>query len=50
MVRITVSPAAFEAIVNTMPLGPVGFERDPDNKGDRLQRLLGDHQASWLTP
>ena len=36
MVRISVSPAAFGAIVSTMPLGSVGFERDPDNKGDRL--------------
>ena len=34
MVRIGITPAAFEAIVDTLPLGSVGFERDPDAKGE----------------
>ncbi len=34
MVRIGITPAAFEAIDDTLPLGSVGFERDPDAKGE----------------
>jgi hypothetical protein len=35
MIRISITPAAFEAIAATMPLGSVGYEREPDAKGDR---------------
>src|SRR5271165_2189666 len=34
MVRIGITPAALDAIVDTLPLGSVGFERDPDAKGE----------------
>lgn len=35
MIRITITAAAFEAIAATMPLGSVGYEREPDAKGER---------------
>ncbi len=36
MVRIGITPAAFDAIVDTLPLGSVGSEAEPDEKGERL--------------
>ena len=36
MIRIAITPAAFDAIAATMPLGSVGFERAPDEKGECL--------------
>ena len=36
MIRIGITPAAFDAICNTLTLGRVGFEREPDEKGERL--------------
>jgi len=36
MIRIAVTNAAFEAISATLPVGSVGFEREPDAKGERL--------------
>ena len=41
MIRIAITPAAFEAIAATLPLGSVGYEREPDEKGERL---------IWLDP
>lgn len=41
MTRIAISPAAFDAIKATPPLGSVGFEPEPDAKGERLV---------WLAP
>ena len=41
MVRVPISPAAFEAIEATLPLGSVGYEREFDDNGDRL---------IWLEP
>ena len=41
MIRIAVTAAAFEAISGTLPLGSVGFEREPDANGERL---------IWLAP
>ena len=35
MIRITITAAAFEAIAAIMPLGSVGYEREPDAKGER---------------
>ena len=34
MVRISISPAAFDAICATMPLGSVGYEREADAAGE----------------
>jgi hypothetical protein len=36
MIRIAITPAAFEAIAATMPFGSVDFDREPDEKGRRL--------------
>ena len=35
MMRI-VSPAAFEVIAATLPLGGVGYEAEPNERGERL--------------
>jgi hypothetical protein len=36
MIRLSITPAAFEAIAATLPLGSVGYERAPNAKGERL--------------
>jgi hypothetical protein len=36
MIIIVITPAAFDAIAATLPLGSVGFEPEPDAKGERL--------------
>ena len=36
MIRIAVSPAAFEAIAATLPLGSMGYEAAATAKGERL--------------
>jgi hypothetical protein len=36
MIRITISPAAFEAIARSLPLGNVAFENKIDEHGQRL--------------
>ncbi len=53
MVRIAISPAAFVAISSTPPLGSVGFEREPDAKGDRqiwLDAAVVDRLAAMRRP
>jgi len=41
MIRIAISRAAFDAIVSTMPLGSVAYEREANAEGERL---------IWLPP
>jgi hypothetical protein len=36
MIRIAITPAAFEAIAATLPIGSVGFAREAGEKGERL--------------
>jgi len=36
LIRIAITPAAFEAIAATLPLGSVGFEPELSAKGQRL--------------
>ncbi len=36
MIRIAITPAAFEAIAATLPLGSVGYEPQLNAKGERL--------------
>ena len=36
MIRISITAAAFEAIAATLPFGSVGFEQEPDAKGERI--------------
>jgi hypothetical protein len=40
MIRIAITPEAFQAVSAMLP-GSVGYERDPDDNGDRL---------IWLEP
>jgi hypothetical protein len=44
MIRISISIAAFEAIVGTLPLGTVGYESEPSPKGERWIWL----EETWL--
>ena len=36
MIRLAISPAAFDAIALTLPLGGVAYEAEMDVNGDRL--------------
>jgi len=36
MIRIAITPAAFDAVFATLPLGSVDVEREPNEKGERL--------------
>ena len=36
MIRISISPTAFEAISATLPLGSVGYENKTEEEGNRL--------------
>jgi hypothetical protein len=36
MIRIAITAEAFDAITATLPLGSVGFEREPADDGERL--------------
>jgi hypothetical protein len=36
MIRLTITPAAFEAIRETLPLGSVGYEAQTNANGERL--------------
>ena len=47
MVRIAISQAAFEAIVKTMSLGSVGFEREADANDERLIWIERFWRVSW---
>ena len=53
MVRISISPAAFNAITATLPLGSVGFEAAPDDNGERqiwLDAGVVDRLAAMRDP
>jgi hypothetical protein len=54
MVRIAISPAAFDAIASTMPLGNVGFkpEREPDGSirnGSTVASSIGSTRCAGHT-
>jgi hypothetical protein len=36
MIRISITPAAFEAIARTLPFGSMSFENATDEEGNRL--------------
>jgi hypothetical protein len=40
MIRIAISPAAFDAIAATLPLGSVGYEPQTDAQGKRCSDLI----------
>ena len=53
MVRITVTAAAFEEIVVTLPYGSAGFEHEPDANGRRhiwLERKFADRLRALRGP
>ncbi len=53
MIRIAITPAAFEAIAATLPLGSVGFEPEPDVKGERavwIERSVVDKLSALRGP
>jgi hypothetical protein len=41
MIRIAITDAALDALAGALPLGNVGFQREPDEDGERL---------IWLEP
>jgi hypothetical protein len=41
MIRISITAEAYEVIAAAMPFGSAGFEREPDDKGER---------QIWLEP
>ncbi len=36
MVRIAITPAAYDAICATLPLGSMGYESEPNERGEKL--------------
>jgi hypothetical protein len=36
MIRIAITQAAFDAVAATLPLGSLGFEREPNDMGERM--------------
>jgi hypothetical protein len=36
MIRISISPTAFDALAATLPLGSVGYENATNERGERL--------------
>ena len=53
MIRIAISPEAFDAIARTMPFGSVNFEAGVDDKGERyiwLPRAVVDRLRALRGP
>jgi hypothetical protein len=53
MIQIAITAAAFEAIADTLPLGSVGYEVEPNAKGERLvwfERIAVDKLARMREP
>jgi hypothetical protein len=53
MIRISITPAAFEAIASTLPLGSTAFEPDLGTKGERyiwLEPRFVDRLAAMRGP
>jgi hypothetical protein len=58
MIRIAITPAAFQAIAATLPLGSVGYENGSSETGeryvwlapavvDRLRAMRGPGESYW---
>jgi hypothetical protein len=47
VIKLAISQAAFDAIANTLPLGTVAFEGQPNEKGERVI-FLDDREADKL--
>jgi hypothetical protein len=53
MVRIAISVEAFEAIAQTLPLGSVGYEAEPNERGERyvwLEDAMADRLGAMRGP
>ena len=53
MIRIAITPAAFEAIAATLPSGSVGYENATNEKGERmiwLEPKVVDRLGLWAAP
>ena len=42
MIKIAITQAAYDAIVRTLPLGSVGYENGPNERGERTTVWLED--------
>jgi hypothetical protein len=49
MIRIAITPAAFDAIVRSLPLGSVAYEPEVNAKGER-EIWLAPRAMGLLTP
>jgi hypothetical protein len=53
MVRIAISVEAFEAIARTLPVGSVGYEPEPNERGEKLiwlEDAMADRLAAMRGP
>jgi hypothetical protein len=50
LIRIAITEVAFEAIADTLPLGSVGYEDEPNEKGERLIWVERNRQRPALGP
>ena len=53
MIRIAITSEAFDAVCATLPLGSLGFEPEPNAKGERLvwlEALVVDRLAAMRGP
>jgi hypothetical protein len=53
MVRISITSAAFDAISATLPLGSVGFEREPNANGEVMiwvEQVMANRLADLRGP
>ena len=48
MIKIVISEAAFEAIARTLPLGSVGYETEPNERGE-MHIWVDDRWADKLS-
>ena len=53
MIRITITAAAFDAVVATLPIGSVGYENATNDRGERyvwLEPYVVDRLAAMRRP
>jgi hypothetical protein len=53
MIRITITAAAFDAVVATLPIGSVGYENATNDRGERyvwLEPYVVDRLAAMRGP
>jgi hypothetical protein len=50
MIRIAISPAAFDAICASLPVGSVAVEAEPNERGERSDLPIEDLSDSSRSP